>query len=214
MISVRAARRVCAGPLALALFAFALGGCGNSSDASSSATTKSTSVTRAQHKPAAAENPYAARVISHAQPPQLAAFSLLRTHPEGLPAATQRILRRPIFGINFKLAQRIPVKTEGAYWLVPGNGHLCVISQGVMHGPGVGSTCATTAQSIAHSIGDISITLPGRAHRFRLIVGVTPDGTREALVHTQGTIATAPVHGEVFVLRDTTLAPPDVITLR
>ncbi len=214
MISVRAARRACVGPLVLALLALTLGGCGSSSDASPSATAKSAADAAPPHKPAAAENPYAAAVISHAQPRQLAAFSLLRTPPEGLPASTRRILRRPIFGINFRLAQRIPVKSEGAYWLVPGNGHLCVISQGVMHGPGVGSTCATTSRAIAHSIGDISITLPGGGHRFRLIVGVAPDGAREALVNTRGAIATAPVHGEVFLLRDTTLAPPDVITLR
>jgi hypothetical protein len=116
--------------------------------------------------------------------------------------------------MNWKLAQRIPVKSEGIYWLVPGNGHVCVISQGVMHGPGVGTTCATTAQVIAHGIADISITLPGAAHRFRLIVGVAPDGAREALVHTRGTIAVAPVHDEVFLLHDLTLAPPDLISLR
>ncbi len=119
-----------------------------------------------------------------------------------------------MFGINWKLAQRIPIKSEGTYWLVPGNGHLCVISQGVMHGPGVGTTCATTSQTITHGIADISITLPGAAHRARLIVGVAPDSVREALVHTRGAIAAAPVHHEVFVLRDSTLNPPDMISLR
>jgi hypothetical protein len=83
-----------------------------------------------------------------------------------------------------------------------------------MHGPGVGTTCATTSRAIAHSIGDIAITLPGRPHRYRLIVGVAPDGAREALVHTGGAIAGAPIHGEIYVLRDSTLAPPDVISLR
>jgi hypothetical protein len=202
--------------LALTLLTVALAGCGRSSadDVPPSATATlapSTTATRPRPDP---ENPYAAPVISRAQPRQLAAFALLRTPPEGLSAATQRILRRPVFGINWKLAQRIPIKSDGTYWLVPGDGHLCVISQGVMHGLGVGSTCAATSHAIAHGIADISITLPGAAHPARLIIGVAPDGTREALVHTHGTIAATPVHDEVFVLRDSTLAPPDVISLR
>lgn len=213
MISAVAARRARAGLLAVAMLAVALGGCGGSSDASPS-TTKSAPPTSAPHPNPTTEDPYAARVISHPQPRQLAAFALLHTRPEGLPIATQRILRRPIFGINFKLAQRIPFKSAGTYWLIPGNGHLCVVSQGVMHGPGVGTTCATTSRAIAHSIGDIAITLPGRAHRYRLIVGVAPDGAHEALVHTGDAIAGAPIHDEVYVLRDSTLAPPDVISLR
>lgn len=214
MISVTAARRAGAGPLTLTLLAVTLGGCGGSSDVSPSATAKLVpSTTTTQPRPEV-EDPYAAPVISNAQPRQLAAFALLRTPPEGLPTATQRILRRPIFGINWKLAQRIPVKSEGTYWLAPGDGHLCVISQGVMGGPGVGTTCATTSQAIAHGIADTSITLPGAAHRTRLIVGMAPDGAREALVHTHGAIAATPVHDEVFVLRDPTLAPPDVISLR
>jgi hypothetical protein len=214
IISVTAARRACAGPLTLTLLTVTLGGCGDSSALSPSATVKLAPATTATQPRTDAEDPYSAPVISHTQPRQLAAFALLRTQPEGLPAATQRILRRPIFGINWKLAQRIPVKSEGTYWLVPGNRHLCMISQGVMHGPGVGTTCAATSQAIAHGIADISITLPGAAHRTRVIVGVAPDGTREALVHTRGAIAAAPVHDEVFVLRDLTLAPPDVISLR
>jgi hypothetical protein len=195
------------------LLAITLGGCGGSSDASPSATAKLAPVATTQPRQDA-EDPYATPVISRAQSRQLAAFALLRTPPEGLPAATQRILRRPVFGIDWKLAQRIPAKSKGAYWLIPGDGHLCVISQGVMHGPGVGTTCATTSRAVAHGIADISITLPGAAHRVRVIVGVAPDGASEALVHTRGAIAAAPVHGEVFVLRDSTLAPPDTIALR
>jgi hypothetical protein len=153
-------------------------------------------------------------VISHVQPHQLAAFALLRSSPEGLPTSVQGILRQPVFGINWMLAQRIPVKSKGTYWLVPGNGHLCVISQGVMRGPGVSTTCAETAYAIAHGVASVSITPPRAKHPGRLIVGVAPTDSREVIVHTHGSISTTPVHHEAFVLRDSTLAAPDTISLR
>jgi hypothetical protein len=215
LISLTTARRACAGPFALTLLTITLAGCGssNAGNPPPSATTRSAPATTAKQPRPDAEASYAIPVVSHAQPRQLAAFALLGTPPEGIPAATQRILHKPAFGINWRLAQRIPVKSDGTYWLVPGNRYLCVISQDVMGGAGVGTTCAPTSQAIAHGIADISITLPGAAHRARLIVGVAPNGVREVLVHTRGATATAPTHDGVFVLRDATLAPPDTISL-
>lgn len=116
--------------------------------------------------------------------------------------------------MNWKLARRLEVKSKGTYWLVPGNGHLCVISEGVMGSQGVGTTCATTAQAISHGIADISMTLPGTPHRFRLIVGVAPVGTTEVVVRTHGATSSAQVHNGAFVIRDSILAPPDTISLR
>jgi hypothetical protein len=210
---VKAARRICAGLLPLAFLTVAWTGCGGSASDGPRASTAQASAHTADSR-RSAEEAYADRVISRVQPRQLAAFALLRTPSEGLPSSTQRFLGRPIFGSNWRLAQRIPVKAEGAYWLVPGDRHLCVISQGVMGGIGVGATCEATAQAIAHGVADISMPLPGVKHRTRLIVGVAPAGTREVVVHTRGAISTAPVHHEVFILRDSTLAPPDTILLR
>jgi hypothetical protein len=210
-ISVGVVRRFGVGPLALLLLGAALVGCGSSRAVRESPAAMASLATQSR---AGDEHPYAVPIALQVQPRQLAAFALLRTPVEGLPAATQQVLRRPIFGINWRLAQRIPVKSRGVYWLVPGNGHLCVISQGAMGGRGVGTTCETTAQAIAHGIADIGITLPGPGHRVRLIVGVAPVGTRQALVHTLGETAVIPVHAGVFVLRDSTLAPPDGISLR
>lgn len=216
MISVTATRHLCAGLLVLALSAVALVGCGSSSmgTVSTSTSTRLTPTTTADRPRPGAEAPYAATVISRVQPRQLAAFALLRTHPEGLPIAMQRILRGPVFGINWKLAQRIPVDSAGTYWLVPGSGHLCMLSQGVMGGIGVGTTCAGTAYAIAHGIADVSMTLPDARHPARLIVGVAPTGTKKVIVHTHGTISTIPVRREIFALRDSTVAAPDEISLR
>jgi hypothetical protein len=66
-------------------------------------------------------DPYAAAEVLQVQPRQLARFALLRTPPEGLPLSIRRVLHRPVFGINWRLAHRIPAKSEGVYWLVPGD---------------------------------------------------------------------------------------------
>jgi hypothetical protein len=209
MASVATARHVCVELLALGLV-ITLAGCGGSRLDAPSSAARSTTAARPPHTP----NPYATPIIRHVEHRQLAAFPLLRAPSEGLPIATQRILRKHAFGINWNLARRIPTKLEGSYWLVPGNGYLCVISQGVMHGRGVGTTCAQTAEAVAHGIADISIALPGTPHRARLIVGVAPTRAREVLVHTQGKVSVAAVHQGVFVLRDSILSSPDTMALR
>lgn len=214
-VSLTVARRMCAVPPFLTVLAVLVAGCGGSTNDRELRST----VAKLTHAPATkpgsrAEGPYALPIISRVQTPQLSAFALLRKPPEELPPATQRFLRGPIFGSNWNLARRIPVKAEGDYWLVPGDGYLCVISQGVMGGPSVSATCGKTAQATVHGIAAISITLPDAPHPARLIVGVAPDGTREALVHARGVIAAVPVRGGTFVLRDSTLAPPDFISLR
>jgi hypothetical protein len=210
-----AARRICAVPLFLTLLAIVAVGCGGSVDDSESrsAVAKSADPSASRPRPGA-ENPYALPVISHVQSAQLSAFALLRKGPDGLPPGTQRFFRGPLFGSNWNFARRIPAKAEGTYWLVPGDGHLCVISEGVMGGPGAGATCAKTAEATAHGIATVSITPPGTPHPVRLIVGVAPDGAHEAIVHTRGAIAAVPVRNATFVLRDSTPEPPDFISLR
>ena len=91
------------------------------------------------------------------------------------------------------------------------------MAQGVGGEPGVSTTCAQTSHALQHGIADITITpADPAAHtpESRLIVGVAPDGAREALVHTQGVTETAPVVDGVFTLRDSIVAPPDFLELR
>jgi hypothetical protein len=156
-------------------------------------------------------------VIARADPRQRASFALLRTEPEGLPGRVRRILRAPIMGMSWRLAQRLPVSLSGAYWLVPGNGYLCVVDQGSLGNPAVGTTCARTAHALAHGIASITVAMPNDAAHVvqsRLIVGVAPDGAHEVQVHTHGVVATAPVVGTTFVLRDALIGPPDRLTWR
>lgn len=156
-------------------------------------------------------------MVARAEPRQLRRFALLRTRPEGLPARTRRILHAPIAGTNWGLAQRVPVALPGAYWLVPGNGYLCIVGQADLASPGVGTTCARTEQAVEHGVATVTLAPPSAAVRIakpRLVVGVAPDGAREVLVHTRGVVVTAPIVESAFVLRDAATAPPDLLTFR
>ncbi|HEU4701077.1 MAG TPA: hypothetical protein VFS37_01245 [Conexibacter sp.] len=154
-------------------------------------------------------------VVRRVEATQRAAFALLRTPPEPLPADTRRLLGPPLFGMSWRLAQRIPVALAGRYWLVPGNRHLCVVEQGSMGSPGAGSTCARAADAIAHGLADIVVKRAGPVGAAapsgpaRLIVGVAPDGARAVRVDTRGRTARVPVADGVFVLRDRLVLPPD-----
>lgn len=114
------------------------------------------------------------------------------------------------------MTQRIPVLVPGSYWLVPGIGYLCIVSQ-VPRTPGVGTVCARTQQVIQQGFATVSFTPAERGAAgvpSRLLVGIAPDNAREALVHTHGSVATVPVVNDVFVLRDSVQAPSDFIALR
>jgi hypothetical protein len=210
-------RRSCAGSLSVLSLLVSIGACGTSNTSRTRGPGDSqTSPSLRKNSPSVSE-PRAYRVVAQVEHRQLANFALLRTPPEGLPAAIQRVLRAPVFGSNWKLAQRIPVTLSGVYWLVPGNGYLCVISQGSMGNPGIGTTCAQTSQALRHGVAAITVAraVPGsHVPPGRLIVGVAPDGARQVVVHTQGSVETVPVIDEVFVLRDSMVAPPDFFAPR
>jgi hypothetical protein len=143
-------------------------------------------------------------------------FALLRTWPEGLPARIRRLVRVETTGMNPALAQRIRAVIPGSYWLIPGIGHLCIVSE-IPGTPGVGTVCARTPQVLQQGLATVSLTPAERVsvgEPARLVVGIVPDHTSEALVHTHDSIAAVPVVSGVFVLRDSVPAPSDFLSLR
>jgi hypothetical protein len=143
-------------------------------------------------------------------------FALLRTRPEGLPARLRDLVRTRDAAFNPALAQRIPALLPGGYWLVPDAGQICVVSE-VPGTPGAGTVCGGTRQAIREGIATISFTRAERAPAgapTRLVVGMAPDGAREALVHTHGSVTAVPIVRGVFVLRDSVPAPSDFVGLR
>jgi hypothetical protein len=208
--SVRVSRRTCAGSLAATLLLLSLQACGG---------TKTADVRpAAAHPPPAPADqaPPASPVLPRLERRQFANFALFRTRPEGLPASVRRILGTPIAGMNWGLAQRMPVPAPGSYWLVPGAGYLCIVDR-TPASAGIGTVCATTGQALTRGLATIAIPrrtaiTPGGTSR--LIVGVAPDRARDVDVHTRHVVVSAPVVNGLFVRRDAVAAPPDFLSLR
>lgn len=142
-------------------------------------------------------------------------FALLRTRPEGLPPRLRGLVRPSDPTFNPALAQRIPVLLPGDYWLTPAGGQLCVVSE-VPGTPGAGTVCGSIRDAIAEGVATVSLKPAERSPSgvpSRLIVGVAPDGTRAVRVHTRWSVATVPVTGGVFVLRDAMTVPSDSLQL-
>src|SRR6185503_14707436 len=93
--------RRCLGAL-VALSATLALGCGSSTDRITA------TADRAEDR-AAPSTPHAIASIAAVESQQRHAFAILRTLPEGLPVVVMRLLRRPSFGANWGLAQRLPL---------------------------------------------------------------------------------------------------------
>ncbi len=185
-------------------------GCGGqrSTPASSSTRAKASTVSRLAPPPL----PEATTPIHNVNRAQRSHFALLRGEPEPLPPSIRRILRRPTFGMNWDLAQRVPISLRGSFWLIPGRHVLCLLHAETIHE--ASSACAPTKTAFAHgvvaaSLQEASAGTPAK----RLIVGVVPDGTTEAVVHTGGMVSRIAITHNLFVLEDSTKEPPDVVSL-
>lgn len=154
------------------------------------------------------------RVVVKAQHRQLENFALLRTRPEGLPDWVRQRMRNPVFGMNWSLAQRLPLPTYGAFWLVPANGYLCLVEQ--RYQDTVYQTCRTTKEVVAHGLflaflGAGTERLVYGAHRF--VVGIVPDRTREVLIEAERSHVRVPAIGNTFVRRDNFSDSPNRLIL-
>lgn len=139
-------------------------------------------------------------------------FALLRGEPEPLPLSVRRILRKPAFGVNWALARRLPLSLRESFWLVPGSHTLCLVHAKGVHA--VSTACTPTKVALAHGVVFASLREAGPvAPARRQVVGVVPDGTRKAVVHTGKTATKARVRRHLFVIEDSIDQPPDVVSL-
>jgi hypothetical protein len=159
------------------------------------------------------DEPTSIPVISRVQIRQAKAFSILRSPPEGLPKHITHLLRQPIFGINWMLAQHIPTAARGTYWAIPGNGYLCIVSQ-QEHQPSASTVCETNQYAIHHGLVATSVWEIKGKDTERRIVGLVPDGTPWVQVITHGSARKLIVNRhDVFVMGDFLPYPPSLITL-
>ena len=156
-------------------------------------------------------------VIAHVGQQLLDDLSLLRTRPEGLPPTVTGVLREPTYGMNWRLAQRLPVNALGvALWAVPANDAVCIVGQERLDA--VTATCARTRHAIRHGVATVLLREPrgpqsrGAAGR-RLVAGIAPDRARSMRVLTDGSTATVPVVDGAFLLQDAVADPPDRIAV-
>jgi hypothetical protein len=159
--------------------------------------------------------PASVAVIEDTEAQQLTAFAALRSSPEGMPADLRKILRHPVFGVNFALAQRLPVPLRHRYWVIPGRGTICLIAR-TAKGMAAELTCSSTAQILQEGLVATTLAQPlrSRAPAPRLIIGMAPDGENKALIRTGKETVTAEIDKGVFVMRDRAADPPDSISFR
>ncbi len=81
-------------------------------------------------------------------------------------AGAAQLLGTGRFGVNWALAKRIPIAEPGAYWLVPGSGYLCIVSQ-VPEIPGAGTACNETWRARREGLATISFERPTAGRRRR-----------------------------------------------
>lgn len=147
-------------------------------------------------------------VVQHVQLEQRANFSFLQTKPEPLPAWMTRRMRTPVYGMNWKLAQRLP-GTPVESWVVPGNGYLCLVEES--DGRGIGATCTTTERETRQGLASVVIHPHPRfgVCARRQAFGLVPDRARRVLVYTGGTVKKILVSGHIFSFVDSVGRPPD-----
>lgn len=140
-------------------------------------------------------------------------FSIFRSPVEGLPMGIRQILRSPVYGSNWALAQRL--RSTGRVWALAGRAHLCLLTQ--QQKEYVGQFCSTITRSITHGVFTASLFEPSRyaPSGRRLVIGLVPDGTRTVLIHTPGFASVSAVVKEnVFIWRDLVPENPQSISLR
>jgi len=155
-------------------------------------------------------------VITRLQDSEREAFRIFRSSPERLPFFIRHILRRPIYGLNWSLSQRLPANDLAAIWAVPGNQYICLVSSQKRERKLVGVTCDTVAKIARHGLFTAFLT-PLRlrpSETDRLIVGIAQDSARLAQLYTGRQTVMVQVHDDVFVRRDHISNPPDQVIIK
>lgn len=137
-----------------------------------------------------------------------AAFAPFRGRPEGLPVRVMRVMRVPLEGANWRLAQRLRLPGGAEVWAVPGRNVLCLVSQR-RAGEAVTAGCTTPARAMLHGV-----VLTSLATGDRSVVGLVPDRARRARLSTPGAADhVVPVTANTFAVHDAGPEPPDLVTL-
>lgn len=138
-----------------------------------------------------------------------ASFALLRGQAELPPL---RLIQRfaPALRMRWAWAQRLRV-AQPAVWLVPRPSQLCLVQQR----PAASVACTRLENVLKKGMFISSVpSQVSRTARYRVIVGLAPDGVAAVRIHARyARPRTAPVVENVFALRDHGRAFPESIEL-
>lgn len=140
-------------------------------------------------------------------------LALFSGRAEGLPASVERVLRTPTKEMRWKDAQRLPMSAPARLWAVPGNGVLCFVTQ--QEPESVGTICSTQRRAQKHDLytSYLSNQATHSTRVERVIIGIAPDGTRDAVAYTHGVPVRIPVIDGVFLRRDEQRDAPGKVAL-
>jgi hypothetical protein len=141
--------------------------------------------------------------LSALEPRQRAAFSVLSTTPEELPARMRTAIEATVeanaLGLNLDLAQRVATDTGVGAWLVPGNGFVCIFRDETSS-----AVCDTTARAIKQGMTLVLYRPPARAGARPdgyLALGLAPDGVERVRMQAGASTTVVPVVDNVYALR-------------
>lgn len=156
-------------------------------------------------------------VIGQLEDRQRANFEVFRTPPEPLPWSMRRAIGHPIHGIDWDLAQRLPIRQPARAWAVPGNRSICILTLQVRRGRGaVGATCDSAEGTLQHGLAATLLTERGTGPLQRVsraIVGIAPNRAHEVVAEALGSTVRIAVVDGAFVRRDAVPFPPDRLRL-
>lgn len=142
-------------------------------------------------------------------------FTVFRTPSEGLPGLVRRVIAKPIYGMNWRLAQRLSKSTPVDIWAIPGNEYVCLLS--LQKSSALGLTCDSTKGALTHGLATTLMSRRGIGNKSRqnqrLIVGIAPDRARDVVIHTHESELKLPVVHGVFMHSDDGSRAPSQITL-
>ncbi len=144
-------------------------------------------------------------IIQEAQPEERELIGLLRSEPDGMPAKSLRVMGKPIYGMNPKLAKSIPVKVDpkyGKFWFAPADQLMCIVAHNYATHR-VNLKCALTKDALTKGVVGTFIQIKGGGANWgsmtkQLIVGVAPDGVRKAHLRVGPETTTVPVVDNLF----------------
>lgn len=145
-------------------------------------------------------------------------FPLLKTPPESLPPLVRKPLeQRPIHGLNWRMAQVIPIKAPQKVWAVPGNNFLCLLDlqRDRRRRPSVGAVCSTTTLALKRGLAVTFLSNPatGSPRTTRLIVGIAPQRATTVDAYSKKETVTIQVRRGIFIRRDSNPSAPGRIVL-